>query len=103
MLSPVNSDSFHNDGCLKLTVSATSCIGSAYCRLIALDVVEYSLNIRGICLVSLRGGDGQLLTSCTEALSECKAHVVGCGKFGNFTSDTNVKFYVTGSTHSVSS
>ncbi len=102
MLSPIYTDSFHNDGCLKLTVSTTARVGATYCRLIAFNVVEYSLNIRSICFVSFRGGDGQLITLCTEALCESKAHVVGGRQFSDFTGDANVKFYIRSSTHSVS-
>ena len=101
MLSPVYADSLHNNRCLELTVAATSGIGTTYCRLIALNVVEYSLNVGSVCLVSFGYGDGQVLTSSTEGLGKCEAHVVSCGKFGDFAGDSHVQFYVTCTTHTV--
>lgn len=91
MLSPIYADPLHNNRCLKFTVSTSTGIGSTYCGLIALHVVEYSLNVSSVCLVSLRYGDGQLLTSSTEGLGKCKAHVVSSGQLGDFAGDSNVQ------------
>ena len=101
MLTPVYTDSLHNDGSLKLTVSTSTGIGSTYCSLIALNVVEYSLNVGSVCLVSLWYGDGQVLTSSTEGLGKCEAHVVSGGKFSDFAGDPHVQLYVTSTTHTV--
>ena len=101
MLSPIYTDPFHNDRCLEFTVSTSTGIGSTYCSLIALNVVEYSLNVGSVCLVSLGYGDGQVLTSSTEGLGKCEAHVVSGGKFGDFAGDPHVQLYVTCTTHTV--
>lgn len=101
MLSPIYTDSLHNDWCLEFTVSASPSIGTTYCSLIALNVVEYTSHVCGVCFVSFGYGYGQLLTSSTEGLGECEAHVVSSGQLGDFTSDPDVQRYIAGSTHTV--